>query len=271
MKSAKTTTAALAALASLLLSSTGFAQTVPSTVSGENELWWAFPDRAWNGETVFLSAPTHADAGERGECRDENENWMNIYNAINAADNMDRSYAFDLASRGYMTYVAYHPTAVPYGKYPSQAVDHWAQQGRYDLIGFAENVRMSRLVQPDVYITMHSNALSQQVSNPTAAQCSNVPFANSMGTRVYHNPNLPAAASLSRHLNDSVGPYSPGARDNLFNANNAFYEVREVTNIPMAYLESEFHVWNPGIDFLVASNWQDSIGQAVDRQLNYPR
>lgn len=62
----------------------------------------------------------------------------------------------------------------------------------------------------------------------------------------------------------------PGSNDRLVSRDDLAELTR--TNMPAAYMETEFHTWQHGVTFL-SDPWQHSwrVGYGVDRCRGYPR
>lgn len=78
---------------------------------------------------------------------------------------------------------------------------------------------------------------------------------------------------LATRLRDSVGPSSPGTRDQICYVTNCtpYTSLAELnTNAQEAYLEADFHTYSLGVNWLRNRTWQWRIGLAVDQHLGYP-
>lgn len=133
----------------------------------------------------------------------------------------------------------------------------------------------------DVHIQMHSNSVS---TNPPGQCLGNNPFSSfTPGTRVAWRSGV--GKSIADKLRGQVGNESPGSNDvsvcvrpspipcpcpNGF-APCSLIELNS-TNAPAAYLETEFHQWNQGADFLKNPyGYTFRIAEAIDQHFSYPR
>ena len=97
------------------------------------------------------------------------------------------------------------------------------------------------------------------------------------GANTIYREKKSGGQALASHLLDTVGPSSPDTRDYTCHdiddpsgcTTINLGELRD-TNADAGYLESEFHSWNNGVDWLTQLYWQWRIGQAVARHLGYP-
>jgi hypothetical protein len=106
---------------------------------------------------------------------------------------------------------------------------------------------------------LHSNASGQD-------QCGG----SGRGTRVFYYPGSTQGQNLSDKLRDTVGWSSPGEPDTIISQTNPFHELA-FTNAKAAYLETEFHDWWGGKNWLVDyESWSWRIGYGVDLHLDYP-
>jgi hypothetical protein len=207
------------------------------------------PYGAWNGVKIYLSPATHSDAGSRGECKGRNENTM-AYHMSWYATNGDyhrdvyspTSEYRNLRARGYQTRIATGGTV-------STAISNSNAWGA------------------NAHIPVHSNA--------QGGGCNVVTDPARNGTVViYLTTN---GSRLSTNMKDSVGPSSPGTRDYTCHNNDPCTSIKRLaelydTNAVASYLESEYHTWDAGVDWLLKSymyGWR--IGNGVDLYFGYPR
>lgn len=207
----------------------------------------------WNGKKVYLSTARHANTGNRGECLNQSENSLSFSAAIFTAvvEQSGGPLFYPLRKRGYKTLVGRaKPSAA------STRSNNW---------------------MADVHIPIHSNS----VSGPCRG---NNPFAFfTPGTKVAYRST--AGSNLAEKLRSQVGNNSPGTNDvkvcvkpapNACACPNAFgpcslLELNSTT-APAAYLETEFHQWNQGANFL-KNRWDYTyrIAEAIDSYFGYPR
>ena len=114
------------------------------------------------------------------------------------------------------------------------------------------------------HIPVHTNA------HVGTIVCSRTDAANS-GTQVYYSTGRTTGQNLANQLKDTVGVKSPGTGDKVV-TNTSWAELNSVT-APAAYLESEFHTWQRGADWIKTSTvmWGWRVAYAVDLHLGYPR
>jgi len=209
----------------------------------------------WNGRRVYLSTARHNNTGSRGECLGQDENQMSFAAAIFAAvvEQSGGNIKFPLRKRGYVTRIGLARPAVA---------------------SLRSNAWMA-----DVHIPIHSNS----VGSISTCAGSN-PFAHfTPGTRVAWRSS--SGSVLASRLRSQVGNNSPGSNDvsvcvkpspNPCPFPNGFgpcslLELNS-TVAPAAYLETEFHQWNQGANFL-KNPWGYSwrIAEAIDSYFGYPR
>lgn len=94
------------------------------------------------------------------------------------------------------------------------------------------------------HIPVHTNA------HVGTIVCSRTDAANS-GTQVYYSTGRTTGQNLVNQLKDTVGVKSPGTGDKVV-TNTSWAELNSVT-APAAYLESEFHTWQRGADWIKTS------------------
>jgi hypothetical protein len=207
------------------------------------------PYGTWNGFKIYLSPARHSDAGGRGECGGNNENTM-AYNVANTATN--GNYYDDL----YNTTSQYRNL---------RARGYRVRIGNGTLRSAIDN---SNAWGANLHIPIHSNA-------DVAGQCTRTD-ASRFGTVTIYRYTSTNGAKFAGWLRDTVGPSSPGTRD--YSCKNPgdpcttidLAELRE-TYAVAGYLESEFHTWNTGVNWIKQAYWPWRIGWAVDGHLGYPR
>jgi len=212
------------------------------------------PYGTWNGKKIYLSPAVHSDSGSRGECGSTGENTMGYNLAWYAANgyyyndlyNSTSSYR-NLRARGYKVRI-----------------------GRGTVQSAIDN---SNAWGSTLHIPMHSNA---DVYN----QCSRTNAA-SFGTVVIYWSTSSGGPNLASNLKSTVGSYSgatsPGTND--FTCYNPGHPCTTITlgelrytSAVAAYMESEFHTWTTGYNWLNTSyQWAWRVGWAVDLHLGYPR
>jgi len=193
----------------------------------------------WNGQKVYLSQACHGANGgsncnENTGCNGYGENFWSASWADKAAFGGSNVSGTPLISRGY---------AVRIG------------QG-----GASNNINSSNAWGATMHIPMHSNA-RDPVACPTTD--------NSYGGTwmLYLSSN---GRQLSDQLLYTLRGVSPGTNDRLVYRSD-LGELTQ-TRAVAAYMETEFHTWQRGVDFL-ADPWQHSwrVGYGVDRCRGYPR
>lgn len=187
----------------------------------------------WNGYAIYLS-PAHHWNGWKWGCDDYAEDFWMQNGIVPAAASGEGS---DLQARGYYVRVG--------AADPDENVirsNGWLSSGS------------------DYHIPIHSNAHGSDNCGSYSASQS--------GTIVFHYPGSAAGEGLADSLAYTVGGESPGTTD--YTTDATFYELSE-TRMPAAYIETEFHDWQTGVDWLKSYNdWTWRIGWGVDRYLGYP-
>lgn len=126
---------------------------------------------------------------------------------------------------------------------------------------FNENVANSNAWGADLHIPLHSNALD---NNPCFENNTNN---SSWGTEAFwlqNNDKRCANILVAR-----VGASSPGTHD-VIKLRDDLAELKAAA--PTCYSESEYHVWNRGVNFLQNSdNWAYKLAVTVDVFFDYPR
>jgi hypothetical protein len=207
------------------------------------------PYNSWNGYKVYLSPARHSDAGNRGECGNNNENNM-AYNSSWHATNgwhyndvyNDTSAYRNLRARGYQVRIGTGTL--------QSAIDNSNAWGA------------------NLHIPMHSNASGNTDCNTTNS--------SAFGTVVIYRDGNTNGQSLANQLKDKVGYKSPGTNDyTCYNPNHPctlidLGELRLI-NATAAYQESEFHNWWTGVNWINDYSWPWRMGWAIDQFLGYPR
>ncbi len=213
------------------------------------------PYGTWNGYRIYLSPARHSNSGSRGECGSLGENDLAYWAAWDATNG---TYYWD----------AYNPSSVNRNL---RARGYKVRIGRGTVTSAYQN---SNAWGADLHIPMHSNA-------DVADQCSRTDPSR-FGTVVIYWHTSAGGPNLAAQLREKVGTltaggeYSPGTNDyTCYNPGHpcttiTLAELR-YTSATAAYLESEFHTWNTGYNWLYDSPvWAWRVGYAVDVHLNYP-
>jgi hypothetical protein len=230
------------ALRLLVLAPLLVASIVPTAALAADEIF--YPVR-WNGYRIYLSKPTHDNAGSRGECRGRNENVMGEYNARDAAVGFaDSSSAMDLVERGY--------------------------EVRLGATTYQEAVNNSNLWSATAHVPVHSNATTTYDCTSTSG--------TSKGMWAIHTTDYNSSQNLGEWLKYWMEPVTPGTGDRLcLNGTSCvdgrnLHELTATTAYRKAYVEAEFHTWNTGSDFLMNDlTWQWRISAGIDSHLGNPR
>jgi N-acetylmuramoyl-L-alanine amidase len=212
------------------------------------------PYGAWNGKKIYLSPARHA-AGDLGdECGSPDENRL----AFNAAwDATNGNYWGD----------EYRPSSSGRNL---RARGYQVRIGRGTV---STAISRSNSWNATLHIPMHSNA---DVPN----QCGRTNTAL-FGTHVIYTDGSAREQNLATKLRNQVGAHldyrSPGTNDRVCRnfADNCtrIKPLAELdqTRAEAAYMESEFHTWNRGHEWLRSSQiWAWRVGVAVDTHLGYP-
>jgi hypothetical protein len=210
------------------------------------------PYGTWNGYSIYLSPARHTDTGGRGECASD-ENTMAYYVAWDAANG---NYYND----------AYDPSSVNRNL---RARGYRVRIGRGTIQSAIDN---SNAWGADLHIPLHSNA-------DVSGQCSRTD-ASRFGTVVIYWSSSTGGQALASQLLSTVGrgtgQVSPGTNDyTCYNPGHPCTTITlgelRYTSAVAAYMESEFHTWNTGVNWLNNSPvWAWRIGWAVDSYLGYP-
>ncbi|HVM21186.1 MAG TPA: hypothetical protein VM307_14600 [Egibacteraceae bacterium] len=124
-----------------------------------------------------------------------------------------------------------------------------------------ENINSSNSWNAKMHIPLHSNAKNAQCDSPVGSDAYG-------GTMTFHASSN--GQQLAAQLKYTMQNVSPGTNDQV-SSRTDLDELTD-TGAVAAYLESEYHTWNKGVDFLRASvDWAWRIGYAVDRCRGYPR
>lgn len=207
------------------------------------------PYGTWNGYRVYLSPARHADSGGRGECGTMGENDLAYWVAYDAANG---EYYND----------QYNPTSTLRNL---RARGYRVRIGRGTLQSAIDN---SNAWGADLHIPIHSNA-------DVAGQCSRT-TASRFGTVVIYWNTSSGGPALASQLRTTVGASSPGTNDyTCYNPGHPCTTITlgelRYTNAVAAYMETEFHTWTTGYNWIYNSPvWAWRIGWGVDEYLNYP-
>lgn len=211
------------------------------------------PTRTWNGHRIYLSPARH-EPDNRG-CSSASENELAYFAAYDAANSLFYNDVYDpsnpyrsLRSRGYRVRV-----------------------GTGTLSSAIAN---SNAWGATRHIVIHSNADGP----PTQCSRTNRDLFGTLGIyRSGSTQGYDLTYKLSHSIGVETGRRSPGTNDIMcFNPGHPctdtdLGELRE-TNAPAAYMETEYHTWNPGVTWLYDSaSWAWRFGYAVDWHLGYPR
>lgn len=211
------------------------------------------PYGTWNGKKIYLSPARHSDSGSRGECGSNGENTTAYWLAWDATNG---SYYND----------AYNPTSA-YRNLRARGYKVRIGQGTV-----SSAISNSNAWGSDLHIPLHSNA-------DVAGQCSRT--TGGFGTVVIYWHTSSGGPNLASSLKDRVGVFSgatsPGTNDyTCYNPGHPCTTITlgelRYTSAVAAYMESEFHTWNTGYDWLMDSPiWAWRLGWAIDVHLGYPR
>lgn len=212
------------------------------------------PYGTWNGYRIYLSPATHSNSGSRGECGSLGENDLNNYVATDATSG---TYYNDV----------YDPTS------PNRNLRARGYKVRIGRGTFSTAWQNSNAWGADLHIPLHSNAdFHDQCGRTTASR---------FGTVVIYWHTSSGGPLLAAQLRDKLGTrsgeHSPGTNDytcpNPGHPCTSVSELSELKNTSAvaAYVESEFHTWTTGYNWLYESwVWAWRIGFAVDSHLGYP-
>lgn len=188
----------------------------------------------WNGFRIYLS-PAHHWNGEKHGCGDYVED-DNMHGVAHRATT-DPS---GLLARGYKVRIGH---------------------GDPD-----DNTDRSNAWRSHRHVALHSNASEDAPCTGTEG-----------GTVGFHYPGSAVGEALAAKLMNKVGvepvsgsPFSPGTRSERVDTAE-WWELAQ-TNMPAAYLETEFHDWVVGAIWLADyESWAWRIAWAIDAHLGYPR
>jgi hypothetical protein len=214
------------------------------------------PYGSWNGRKIYLSPARHEDAGARGECQQNRENDMAYYAAWDAANGV---YFQD----------AYNPSS------PNRNLRARGYKVRIGTGTLSSAISNSNAWGASRHVAIHSNA-------DVAGQCWRTD-ASRFGTVGIYWSGSSAGYDLTVRLKDVIGVEwwgsyrSPGSNDYV--CHNPGHPCTTITlgelrytNAPAAYMETEFHTWNTGVNWLWNSPiWAWRFGRAIDLHLGYPR
>lgn len=194
---------------------------------------------SWNGKTIYLSKACHdGNDGIPGGACIENTGCKSFGENDNSlATARSATYGgtggTNLVGRGYKVIIG---------------------NGTVDA-----NIANSNAKEASLHVPIHSNAHS-------TTWCS-LEWSD-YGTLVMYVSTK--GNDCAKSFVDRIGPVSPGTWDRRKYVSN----LRELnaTTAVACYLETEYHTWNKGVDFLVDRDpWTWRIGYAVDVYLGYPR
>jgi hypothetical protein len=202
--------------------------------SASDALYWP-PDAGYqyNGWKVYLS-PAHHWHGYNYGC----STYIEDTAMVQAADEAAHGAGWDLRARGYYVRVG--------------AADPDENVTRSNGWGSGSKRR---------HIAIHSDANG-------SANCTSSP--DDTGTQAYYWSS--SGKALATELWNKMGPASPGGEESQASdvIKEDFYELT-ATSMVAALLETEFHDWSTGQNWLWAEqNWAWRIGWAVDTNLGYP-
>lgn len=207
------------------------------------------PYGAWNNYRVYLSPARHDNSGARGECGTTGENDLGYWVAWDATNGDHYNDVYDPAAPGRNLLARGYRVRIGRGTVQSAITN-------------------SNAWGADIHIPIHSNAdVTGQCSRTTASR---------FGTVVIYWNTSTNGQALATQLRNSVGASSPGTSDQIcYNPGHPcttinLGELRD-TSAVAAYLETEFHTWTTGYNWIYNSpTWAWRIGAAVDAHLNYP-
>jgi hypothetical protein len=193
------------------------------------------PDN-WNGKVIYLSQACH----DRGDtvchtntgCDEYSENRGSLRLAVSVIRG-DKTTHLNLLERGYKVVRGNGLTR--------------------------QNIDSSNRVGADLHIPLHSNAISSSCEKGNSAE--------RYGT---HAMYVSAAGErCASQLAARVGASSPGTND----ARRYRSDLGELnqTRAVACYLEQEYHVWQPGVDWMRDRRaWSWRIAGSVDKYMGYP-
>lgn len=206
----------------------------PPAEAGVRKGWkyTVYTPKKWNGTTVFLSVACHDgnDGVPGGPCRP------------------------NIGCRGFNENAT------------SAVIARWATKGNKEHPGLLgrgykvivgtgtvmQNIRTSNRLGANYHIPIHSNAKREG--------CSNTYFRGHGTWGMYYSSR---GKSCAKNLVRTVGAVSPGTRDQIMPRRD-LAELKR-TRAVSCYLETDFHTWNRGVNFLTSSySWGWRIGYAMD-------
>ena len=215
------------------------------------------PYAPWNGKKIYLSPARHLTGyGASGECQNAKEDELAFYAAFDAAWT---DYYLDVYSGS--------------SQYRNLRTRHY-------LVRIGDGTVSSAIANSNAWgatrhIAIHSNA-------DVSGQCSRTD-ASRFGTVGIYRSGSALGQDLTVWLKNTIGVEihggyrSPGTNDyTCYNPGHPcttinLGELRD-TNAPAAYMETEFHTWNSGVNWLYNSQiWAWRFGRAVDNHLGFPR
>lgn len=205
----------------------------------------------WNGKKIYLSPARH-EPDNRG-CQSASENELAFFAAYDAANGPFYNDQYDPDN--------------PYSNLRKRAYKVQISTGT-----ISTAIANSNAWGATRHVVNHSNAGSAGCSSTNAAIHGTVGIYRSGSTL-----GQDLAEKLKQEIGVTPGRRSPGTNDyTCFNPGHPctdidLAELRE-TNAPAAYMETEFHTWNTGVNWLYDSQtWAWRLGLAVDQHLGYPR
>lgn len=203
------------------------------------------PHRPWNGKKVYLSPARHAPDNVGCLSYGENSGSLTVARAAASSPYRDGAHFPDLLGQGNLRSRGY--------------------QVRIGNGTVSTAIANSNAWNATVHVPVHSNARNESCSNSTLS---------SHGTWVMYVST--GGSSLSSNILSYVGPKSPGTNDitctDTACAGYSLAELRQ-TNAVAAYVESEFHTWNQGVNWIrtAQQQWGYRVAAGIDSYLGYPR
>lgn len=198
-----------------------------------------------NNKTIYLSPAKHSDTTKRGECRGQSENFMAYVSSIYTAAVPNKTNLLKgLRYRGYRVIIG---------------------NGNIKTA-----VARSNAANATLHIPIHSNGRPDSCNTTRTGPNGTVVLYLSWGSR--------KGQGLAEILKTQVGNNSPGTGDKT--CHNIIHNCTKIkplyeldkTRATAAYLETEFHTWNRGVDFLRNYiSYYYRIAEGVDSFLRYPR
>lgn len=121
-----------------------------------------------------------------------------------------------------------------------------------------QNIANSNAWGANIHMPLHTNAKTESCSNTTAS---------THGTMAMYVST--SGSTCSTWVRDIVGAVSPGTNDvKVYRTDLG--ELNQ-TNAVACYLESEFHTWTTGRNWIRSSStWSGRVGMSIDGYLGYP-